>query len=1310
MKINILFFKILFLVFVNSIAVKVLSQTVTIGNLTGPGNGVTNKLPVVPNYNYSYSQQIIPKTEINTAGNITKIRFYSLGNALDNSSEWTIYLGQTTKTSFANSTDWILPPAMIKVFSGNVSAPTSAQWMEITLQVPFAYNNLENLVIAVDENENGYTPGTFTNYFRAFNASGTNNSAIYYQSDGTNPDPTNINLTGVRVNYRSNIQLVFNSASYCLPSSNGSNNNYIDEVKFLGTLNDVSKTSGNSSTSPGYSDWTGEPKSQQIQGGGVNVFVSTKDAAFYKAWIDWNKDGNFEDSSLERIYNGTVGVSSTTFGFEIPPNTAPGDYRIRMRVNNFASFGNANNFNSCEYLNRAGETEDYLFTVLESCTSQIVKVTGAERCGAGDVTISAEGTAATKKLRWYLTETGGAFNFETNANASGAGSLLVSNVLQTTIYYVSAVNSTNCESKVRKPVTIKIKPLPEISFTINSPTGDFCGDTNKVILSTNATEEEVELLYENFEGGTLGKFSVTNPNPNNTTPSVTQWQNKKSVFNPTLGAWRPAISSGYNDDRFAFATSDDGAGTNVSTVLTSNTTINTTNFTELYLDFSYYFSFYGRTNEAFTVEISANGVGNTVLATYKANQSIGTKFSLESLAIPSAYLNKNNVEIIFKYNSGGWSDGIAIDNVRLYGTRPLVPSFNFIAPDVVLYNDDGNCNKPYDGTTTSICIKPAIGKIETVGTFNISATINLTNGCSATGSTTIENNNKFWDNTSTPTITNWGNGTPWSPNGIQPTITKCVTIKSPVTISTADAFAKNITILPGGKISITGKSLTVNDIINNTTGDPRNLIVYSDGNLKQIDDSVVNTTPISARRKHNFRSASRLEYNYISSPVKNQDMKMIFGDNPNFVPYVTVLDEPSSYFVNAKPSDYVVKGKGFSVKEPTIGYVGVPAEGITPNEAEYKGVPNNGFVTLDLAWSASNRGYNLAGNPYPSDVDIIDLYTNSRKIVGGTADISADFRFWDNTINNIYQQMGGGYQGYSYAVFNATTGINGNGTAAPGRTLNPPNTTAGSKVPTRVIKVSQAFMVRALKPGAELKFNNSMRKTASTGVVFYGKESADNYYRLEFTTPDSLVIQNVISYFDGGNVGLGIEDSKIPNSSASDALFTLVEGAKIIINGRPLFTNQDVIHLGTRNFKVGTYFIRAIDQSGIFANGQAIYLKDKDLGILTDISSEAYSFTSLSGEFTNRFEIVYVPEVVLVTDSSAKFNIQLYRDQLDFVVQSSVKKIVHIELYDMSGRLMFNQKANAKTARFNAEALVDGAYVLKTQLEGGEIFTQKLRK
>lgn len=554
------------------------------------------------------------------------------------------------------------------------------------------------------------------------------------------------------------------------------------------------------------------------------------------------------------------------------------------------------------------------------------------------------------------------------------------------------------------------------------------------------------------------------------------------------------------------------------------------------------------------------------------------------------------------------------------------------------------------------------------------------------------------------------NGAVWSGAGdIAPTANQKVLINGDYNTGLNGSFATCECSVAATR-TLTIAADTYVTVENNITNNGE-LIVKSDGSLKQINKDAVNTGDIKVRREFTWSpdplppTSPRREYNYLSSPVvlvAPFTMKHIYGNDPLNVPFVTVLREPTNSFVNAVSADYDIPAKGFAVREARKAYSGVLAEGIASNEAQFKGKPNNGDITLPLSYTPG-RGYNLAGNPYPSNLDINALYNDP-----DTKNIHPEFRFWDKTVNATYVQMGGAYQGYSYAIFNAATepGV-GYGVAAPGNDKGGP---AGTKTPGSIIKVSQGFMVRANAVGAQLSFRNSMRRTTNAGTEFFGKESPRNRYRLQLVKADGFTIQNAIAYFDAGKTDFGIEDTRIPISSASDALFTYAGDAKVVINGRSSFTAEDVLTLGTRHYTAGSYTIQAVDEEGEFAKGQAIYLKDKTLGIITDLTKGDYSFTSEAGEYTNRFEIVYTPALVLATDSLVKSKLEVYRDATDFVVSSSEHPVARIEVYDASGRLVLTVHGHSKELRFSAERLLNGMYLLKAQLKNGEQLTKKIRK
>lgn len=162
-----------------------LSSVIFYSQITIGGGTASNLMPVSTQYNYTYSQQIMPKPGINAAaaGNITGLTFYlPSGVTLANSNNWTIYLGHTSVTSFTSVTSWLASSSLTEVYSGTVNSSNGE--VTVMFTTPFAYNNIDNLVIAVDENSTG---NEISNLF--YNYSGGSNTVIYYRSNTVNPNP-----------------------------------------------------------------------------------------------------------------------------------------------------------------------------------------------------------------------------------------------------------------------------------------------------------------------------------------------------------------------------------------------------------------------------------------------------------------------------------------------------------------------------------------------------------------------------------------------------------------------------------------------------------------------------------------------------------------------------------------------------------------------------------------------------------------------------------------------------------------------------------------------------------------------------------------------------------------------------------------------------------------------------------------------------------------------------------------------------------------------------------------------------------------
>ena len=152
---------------------------------------------------YSYTQSIYKQEWIHAGGTINKIAYY-LGYSEGPIYQVAIYMGHTSKEAFEDgifNEDWVPFQDLTKVFEGTLTFPTTAGWFEINLQIPFSYNNTDNLVIAIDRNSSDprqvFPSGSLIDYDQSF--TGT--------SGADNPDPVNPIHTGSPSMLSPNIKL-----------------------------------------------------------------------------------------------------------------------------------------------------------------------------------------------------------------------------------------------------------------------------------------------------------------------------------------------------------------------------------------------------------------------------------------------------------------------------------------------------------------------------------------------------------------------------------------------------------------------------------------------------------------------------------------------------------------------------------------------------------------------------------------------------------------------------------------------------------------------------------------------------------------------------------------------------------------------------------------------------------------------------------------------------------------------------------------------------------------------------------------------
>ena len=126
---------------------------------------------------YSLYQHIYDKTLITQGGSITSIQFEHNG-AGGAATNMKIYIGETAKSSFTSTTDWV-NSGLTLVYSGTIT--TANSWYSVTLSTPFCYTGSNNLIIVVQRINGTYTSSA-AHYYAA---AATANVTLYNYSSST---------------------------------------------------------------------------------------------------------------------------------------------------------------------------------------------------------------------------------------------------------------------------------------------------------------------------------------------------------------------------------------------------------------------------------------------------------------------------------------------------------------------------------------------------------------------------------------------------------------------------------------------------------------------------------------------------------------------------------------------------------------------------------------------------------------------------------------------------------------------------------------------------------------------------------------------------------------------------------------------------------------------------------------------------------------------------------------------------------------------------------------------------------------------
>ena len=119
----------------------------------------------------------------------------------------------------------------------------------------------------------------------------------------------------------------------------------------------------------------------------------------------------------------------------------------------------------------------------------------------------------------------------------------------------------------------------------------------------------------------------------------------------------------------------------------------------------------------------------------------------------------------------------------------------------------------------------------------------------------------------------------------------------------------------------------------------------------------------------------------------------------------------------------------------------------------------------------------------------------------------------------------------------------------------------------------------------------------------------------------------------------------------------------------------------------------------MFAQGQAIYLKDNQEGIIRNITNNPYTFTTEAGTFDTRFEVAF-STVALGTDEVLADinNVVIFKNNGVVNIDAGSTLINRIQVFDINGRLLYDRD-NVNSVTGTADGLAAQTQVLLVKVD-----------
>jgi len=611
-------------------------------------------------------------------------------------------------------------------------------------------------------------------------------------------------------------------------------------------------------------------------------------------------------------------------------------------------------------------------------------------------------------------------------------------------------------------------------------------------------------------------------------------------------------------------------------------------------------------------------------------------------------------------------------------------------------------------TAINNCATPVLGTTSTVFPINNTTVVTWTYDFGG-GETLTQSQNIIFNTPSTEYVSSgWTSGTP--------DVNTRAIISDSYSTATGNIEACSCEVTATGDLTVLSDNFlkVESDIIVDGT-----LTVAHQGSVVQVADNgtvinngtinVLQTTPTLASR----------DFMILGSPMTGETRGSVWSaaflvldhNTTNFVPHPDVEAQfPGAENFADDNNDFWSAYAGAGTVDAARGYLVRPQAGLGQpggifNYTYDDGTLNTGDINFTVVQNTpgplpadnKNASPNVLANPYPSAI-FADDFINANSMVD-------EVYFWEHLTPPSTGLPGAGAMNFSMediSMYNLSGGV---GAGNPEVIATRPN---------GYISTGQGFGIKATAAGTAT-FTNAMRRTTNNNTL-RGQNDKDRVWISVENSQYEMGGATLLAFNENATAGIdsGYDSRRL---ATVVSLYTHLEDGseQLGIQTREAFGTGVKVPVGfsTQLDAILDYKISIATIEGENLDGATVYLIDNYTNTVTNLSQEAYAFSSEKGTFHNRFMLQFEGEVVLGTNENTIESVSVFPNPTTGIVniRSDQNPILAVNVSDLRGRQIKYASVNERRSfALNISELEAGMYFVTISTENGTLTKRIIKR